>query len=159
MGLDAVVYCNCYETGKAVPPAQPELVYVEDSGAIDFRWEQAGPNQSLLEQWLAQGCEHGLRFQLITRRLGNISQISALHTMLSKFAESFPMLLGKVLYDGAHTGDYIAANEVARLATELEHLLYVKGRTADDENALRDFERQMRELVLASQSVAKPIAF
>ena len=38
MGLDAFVFCNCYEKGKLrEPPPRPGLVFVTENGSLDCK--------------------------------------------------------------------------------------------------------------------------
>jgi hypothetical protein len=47
MGLDAVVYCDCYERGRVRgPPPQPESVYVDANGQVCLQWEAPGADQN-----------------------------------------------------------------------------------------------------------------
>ena len=47
MGLDATVYCDCYEKGKARrPPPQPELVYLDENAQVCLRWDAPGADQN-----------------------------------------------------------------------------------------------------------------
>ena len=144
MGLHAVVYCDCFERGKVreLPP-QPELVYVEPSGQVSFKWDAPNADQHRFYDWLAKACDHGPMGELVFHRLGNISL----------------MLLAKVLYDGTHGGDYLGLEEVSAVAAEVAALRAVSDTQPHNEALIRGFERQMSELVEAAQRLAKPIAF
>jgi len=52
--------------------------------------------------------------------VGNITLVDqvygALASVLKPPLPRCPVLLGKVLYDGTHTGDYLTRSQVARLA-------------------------------------------
>jgi hypothetical protein len=68
MGLDACVYCNCYETRRVrrLPP-QPELIYVDDkTGEVALRWDAPGADQHRFFEWLASACEHGPLGELVS---------------------------------------------------------------------------------------------
>jgi hypothetical protein len=159
VGLDATVYCDCFEKGKVrKPPPQPELVYVEPSGQVSLKWDASDADQDKFYDWLADSCEHGPLGELISRRLGNIALIGFLRELLAETPERFPILLAKVLYDGGHSGDYLTLDEVDYLATEIELLKGIH-RSGTDDSLIRHFELQMSELVEASRSVRKPIAF
>ncbi len=160
MGLDATVYCDCYETGRARnPPPQPELVYVDDSGQVCLTWDAPDADQSAFYDWLNGACEHGPMGELVSHRLGNIARVGFLRSVLSDFPRQFPVLLTKVVYDGTHAGDSLSLADIDRLQSELECLrqLRVRGQSADV--IIRDFERQMSELVGAALRVQKPIVF
>ena len=160
MGLHAVVYCDCFERGKVreLPP-QPELVYVEPSGQVSFKWDAPNADQHRFYDWLAKACDHGPMGELVFHRLGNISLIAFLREILSKTPERFPVLLAKVLYDGTHGGDYLGLEEVSAVAAEVAALRAVGDTQPHNEALIRGFERQMSELVEAAQRLAKPIAF
>ena len=36
MGLNASVFCNCYETGRMTRPPQPDFVYLDEMGEVSF---------------------------------------------------------------------------------------------------------------------------
>ena len=38
MGLDAFVFCDCYEKGELLePPPRPELVYITETGRLECK--------------------------------------------------------------------------------------------------------------------------
>ena len=160
VGLDATVYCDCFEKGTIrMPPPQPELVYVELSGQVSLRWEEPQADQRGFYDWLAGCCEHGPMGELVSHRLGNFALIGILREMLAETPDRFPVLLTKVLYDGGHAGDYLVLDEVNNLAVEIDLLKNIHGRGKDGENLIRRFQQQISELVGAALSVRKPIAF
>ena len=122
MGLDAAVYCNCFESGKLKePPPCPTLISIAPDGSLDCRSEEL---DTLLEfdQWLLnRACEHGNGI-LLHHRIGNMAQVALLRNELNREAEKFPVLLGKVLYNGTHGGDYLSLDDVKELQGELNHL-------------------------------------
>ena len=122
MGLDAAVYCDCYEAGKVRnPPPQPELVYVDENGQVSFKWDAPGADQFAFYDWLRNACEHSpMSQQLVSHRLGNIARVGFIRTLLSVSAELFPILLTKVIYDGSHAGDSLSMADVERIRPELE---------------------------------------
>jgi hypothetical protein len=67
MGLDATVYCDCWDTGKVrKPPPQPELVYVEASGQVSLKWDAPEADEQSFYNWLAEACDHGPMGELIS---------------------------------------------------------------------------------------------
>lgn len=160
MGLDAVVYCDCYEKGRVHrPPPQPELVYVDANGQVCLRWDAPGADQNTFQSWLHDACDHGPFGQLVGHRLGNVARIGLLRRLLSHSAEEFPILLSKVLYNGVHAGDWLDAEHVRRLDHEMVRFRAIHSGDLTEENILREFEQQMSELITAAQRVGKPIAF
>ena len=160
MSLDATVYCDCYERGKLrTPPPQPEFVFVEESGGLSLDCDHPDVDQDAFNNWRATACEHGPWGELVSHRLGNITLIEFLRSLLATEPARFPILLAKVLYNGVHGGDFLSSADVDLVSIEVDRLKEVHAAQASDEPFVRNFERQMRELVQAAQSVGKPIAF
>jgi len=157
MGLDACVYCDCFEKGRLLssPPAG-FATQVEPDGSL-------GPGRAdyTLDEILAWdlwregfACEHGAG-RLLHHRLGNISLIGSLRAELKREAARFPILLNKVVYSGSHAGDYLPTE----IVKELEELASFKCSSKKSDAFMSQFRLQMLELVAASLSVMKPIAF
>lgn len=161
MGLDAFVCCNCYETGNVkTPPPQPDLVYVDPtSGEILLRWEEKGADQNRFLEWLSSACEHGPFSRLVSHRLGNIARIGFLRRRFEETPERFPTLLSKVVYNGVHGGNVLTLPDVERVAAEMSAVHALSCSDDFDEEMLREFERQMLELIRGARSVSKPIVF
>jgi hypothetical protein len=161
MGLDARVYCNCYEIGKVkTPPPQPDLVYIDpSSGEVSLRWEKDGADQDRFFEWLSSAWELGPSGHLVYHRLGNIALICFLRELFQQTPERFPILLSKVVNNGIHGGDFLTLPDVEQLAAEMleVHALHC----SDDsyEALLREFEQQILELVHGARSVSRPIVF
>src|SRR5215471_14738045 len=103
MGLNASVFCNCYEKASVrMPPPQPDLVYVDEHGQVCLKWNTPGADQFGFYAWLMDACEHGPHGELVSRRLGNAVLISRLRSIISKAGERCPILLTKVVCEGAH---------------------------------------------------------
>ena len=96
---------------------------------------------------------------LIHRRLGNTALIALLRTALVAHLNRFPLLLGKVLYDGTHCGDFIEPNSFPSLEAELRLLHEVRCPMQESQEFVAEFFRQMSTLVEAAKSVQKPIVF
>lgn len=159
MGLDAAVYCDCFEAGrlKELPP-DPTLIYVCDNGSLDCRSEDSHV-LSGFDEWLQErACEHeeGL---LISHRIGSAAHVGLLREELEKEAKKFPLLLKKVLYSGTHTGDYLLGKEILTLQKELKALAEFAASGRDSQLFVDEFRVQMEELANAALSVMKPLSF
>ena len=159
MGIDAAVYCNCYETGrlKESPPF-PDLVFVTRDGSLDCKSENL---DILLEfdQWfLNRACEHedGV---LLHYRIGNIALVSLLWNELSRVAEKFPVIMQKILYSGTHAGDYLSLDVVESLKTELDYLGKLICSNQRSQEFVDEFHQHLTELVKTSLEVGKPLSF
>jgi hypothetical protein len=161
MALDACVYCNCYETGKArTPPPQPDLVYVDPAtGEVALRCEEEGADEHRFHEWLSSACEHAPFGQLVSHRLGNIARIGWLRAIFQETPEQFPTLLSKVVYNGTHICDILTLSDIEQVATEMPAVHALHSSDDSDETMLREFERQLLELILGARSVSKPIVF
>jgi hypothetical protein len=74
-----------------------------------------------------------------------------------------PVLLGKVLYSGTHTGDFLTLPQVRKLAAELRQLRELDvGKihvSSADLRAIRSVAAKLRKLTKVSLEIGKPIAF
>lgn len=159
MGLDAVVYCDCFELGrlKESPPPGCRLAVARDGsllcGSDDLQVQLA------FDEWhFDRACEHENGI-LVHHYIGNIALVAALRAALAEMPEEFPLILSQVLYSGTHCGDFIAAHDVPDVQAEVEVLAEVHSKNPDIEEALRDFHSQMAELTECAVRVGKPIAF
>lgn len=157
MGLDATVYCKCFEIHrlKQVPPCQS--VFVADDGSLDCRSEELNALLGF-DQWRLNACEHPSGI-LLHRRIGNLAQVSLLRGELSRDATAFPILLGKVLYSGMHAGDYLLPSDLGDVVIELERLSCMVCSTPTNQEYVDFFRKQMGELVEVALRIAKPISF
>jgi hypothetical protein len=159
MGLDATVYCDCFEADRLREPSPyPALVYVVPNGNLDCRSEDVA---TLLEfdQWLLnRACQHKNGI-LLRHYIGNITLVTLLRNEFAREAERLPILLGKVLYSGSHTGDYLSVDEVRDLQRELSDLDTFTCSNEKNKRYVDQFRRQMQKLVDASMGIAKPISF
>jgi hypothetical protein len=158
MGLDATVYCNCFERGRLKEPPPCPKVSIAPDGSLDCLSEDLDTVLAF-DQWLLyRACEHPNGI-LLSQSIGNLAQVGFLRNELGKEGEMFSVLLAKVLYSGAHTGDYLSLENVRAARSELERLdKFVcsdEGHQADVDS----FRRQMIELAEAALRVAKPISF
>jgi hypothetical protein len=134
-------------------------VYIDEHGQVSLQWDQPGADQFAFYDWLENACEHGPMGELVSHHIGNIARVAYLREVLSQWVERFPVLLSKVVYSGTHGGDVLGINEVERPCPEMEQLRDVHGPNQADEQIIREFERQMSELIDASQRLRKPIVF
>ena len=157
MGLDATVYCNCFEIHrlKQAPPC--DSVFVSDDGSLDCRSEELNALLAF-DQWRFNACEHPSGI-LLSHRIGNLAQVSLLRGELSRDATAFPILLGKVLCSGMHAGDYLLPNDFGDVVIELERLSRLVCSTPTNQEYVDFFRKQMSELVEVALSIAKPISF
>lgn len=158
MGLDAVVCCDCFERGRLrVQPDPNWNVYVDATGhrTTDVKRRE---EWMAFDKWDVDACEHECGVFLHCR-IGNISTVAFLREELSKAADSFPIILSKVIYDGTHGGDHLTVDEVAEMHNEL---IMLESRHSEDsliEEYLRNFEGDLRDLIDASLRLNKPISF
>src|ERR1700748_602424 len=161
MGLDACVFCDCYEKGRIrVPPPGGMGLRVDPDGSLfPFREDCSVDELIAWDTWRAQSaCEHP-KGQLLHHRLGNISLICSLRLELQREPSRFPILLGKVVYSGSHGGDYLPVELISGLRMEIEDLAHFKCGTQESDDLMSRFRAQMQELVTASQCIMKPIVF
>ena len=186
MGLDACVYCDCLEKGRLGKPLPNDVTLkIEADGCLSLErngetiWED-GPD------WNDFTCEHERR-QLIHHRLGNIALVALLRWELNREAFVYPILLGKVVYNGIHAGDYLRLDQIPQLQVELQRLatfrcvgnapksfyisrflpdffpfcLWKKDYSTAEEadRFMQNFRNQMLELADAALRVGKPISF
>lgn len=125
MGLDASVYCDCWEKGKLNSPApNPEFVTMDESGFLEIESDD-DQLYFAFEEWKSSACEHP-SMKLVHRRLGNISHIAVLRDIVSQLSsdpkEEFPVTWNKVIYSGSHGGDFLRVDEVRKLKDEIDVL-------------------------------------
>lgn len=155
MGLDAHVCCNCIKEGIAPPHPFPELLAFNETAEPILRSDQ----EISLDQWLKhdswykRSCPHSGR--LVKKRLGNISRIAQVKADLElKAITSFRLIRDRVVYDGAHAGDWIAADDSLRLLEEAQRL-----REIATDPIIAEFAEAMIELAEASVATGNPIVF
>jgi hypothetical protein len=158
MGLDATVYCNCFETGRLKEVAPCPKVSVSPDGSLSCHSEDL---DTLLgfDQWLLlRACEHA-NGVFLRHSIGNLAQVGLLRSELERQGPLFPIVLGKVLYSGTHTGDYLALEDARNMQGELERLANFVCSSGENQQHVEWFRRQMTELAKAALHVAKPISF
>lgn len=158
MGLDAFVFCDCYEKGRIKRiPSDVGKFYVLPRGCLEPRSE----NPEVLERfdaWRAHACRHedGM---IAGEYLGNAGFIGWLRNALWPKRKLFPVLLGKVIYCGTHTGDHLALRDVAKLAVELDRLKSFSIADKSLDKDLQVLRRKLQKLVRVALKIRKPIAF
>ena len=122
MGLDAYVYCNCFETGnlKEAPP-YPDLISVTADGSLEFRSVDLEILLALDEWHDHRACAHQSGI-LLHHRIGNMATVGLLRKELGRESEKFPVILKQILYNGMHGGDYLSLDDVNLLRSELVSL-------------------------------------
>ena len=108
MGLDATVYCNCFEVGRVKEPP-PCTVVVAADGSLDCKSDDLDTDLSFAK-WLLHACEHA-NGVLLHHRLGNMALVGLVRSELRQDELKFPVLLTKVLYNGTHAGDYLTSTQ------------------------------------------------
>jgi hypothetical protein len=158
MGLDAHVHCDCFERGRLRTPPLPEWFVTVDP--VEGRVADAGEldRQIAFDAWNVDACEHA-GGMLLHERLGNTALVAFFRDALASHSDRLPVLTAKVIYSGTHAGDHLDQDEVRCLGEEVDVLATVRGSTSEDEQILREFERQLRRLVAAALGVRKPITF
>ncbi len=158
MGLDAFVFCDCYEK-RRIKRCPPELgpVYVLPRGRLESRSD----NQEVLERfdaWRAHACRHedGM---IAGDYLGNAGQVSEFRNALWSKRDLFPILLRKVIYSGTHCGDHLCLRDVAKLAVELDGLRSIRTGDKSLDKHLQILRRKLEKLVRVALKIKKPIAF
>jgi hypothetical protein len=158
MGLDAFVYCDCFEkhnlradppaglTVKIEPSGEPGCEAADERGWSAFMgWKQ---NKACLHPGMI----------LLRHRLGTPEQVDRLRAELEKGKAAFPLLLQAVVYSGTHTCDWIPFGRIEELAEEVKQLAPEQ---ADKSvaDALQLFKIRMAELIIAAQHTQKAICF
>jgi hypothetical protein len=167
MGLDAVVFCNCVETGKLkVPHPFPRLLHVSTNGYPEIRSKDAA-KIAAHKAWLERPpCKHE-GMQLEGCSLGNAGGVGVIYEALSSAVRpsriKIPILLNNVFYSGTHCGDFLTLAQVGKLDAELKQLRKLKltdlGVAKSDVKWVTEIMVSLARLVQVAQKVGKPIAF
>jgi hypothetical protein len=158
MGLDAFVYCDCYEQRnlRSDPPTGIE-VRVEPTGELGCLTPDERGWSAFLAWKRHKACLHEGMI-LLRHRLGSTEQVDLLREELSKHPVRLRLLLERVLYSGTHTCDWIPAAKIPELAEEVKQLAPERASPAAAD-ALQLFKIRMAELIIAAQHTGKPICF
>jgi hypothetical protein len=158
LGLDACVYCDCYERGRLRSPP-PE-------GSCPIRYEDGllGCENSDLEVQIAfdvwmmsEACEHE-NGKLASEWLGNLAMVGELRSRLSGMADRFPFI-SQVICSGSHCGDMIEPGRIDDLIKELSDLGSLQVHDREGRQLIHDFVTKMRALADAAILVGRPIVF
>ncbi|PYX59865.1 MAG: hypothetical protein DMG73_07660 [Acidobacteria bacterium] len=158
MGLDAHVRCTCIRDGRAKPHPFPDRLSFDETGEPFLTGDPSEDELEAHDRWCAESCEHG--GYLLSLPLGNITRVGHLRTFLHGLEGNpglrFPILLNKVIYDGTHTGDWIASDLAAELLKEVDTVLHSRDILASSE---MEFFENMKRLCEASVETGNPIMF
>lgn len=158
MGLDATVYCDCFERGSLRSQPDPAWrVYVDSNGKRECG-SQDIDHCLAFDKWDRSACDHEYGV-LVSHYIGNMALVAFYRHVLSQQADVFPLLLAKVLYSGIHCGDFLPPADVMAIRDEVKRLRKVHVQAPRDEDFLRDFENQLRDLVDCAIRFGKPISF
>jgi len=158
MGLDATVYCNCFETGRLKEPPPCPSVSISSDGSLECESEDLDTVLAF-DQWLLnRACQHPNGI-LLHHRIGNLAQVGFLREELQKEGERFPILLAKVLHNGTQAGNYLSLEDVRAAQPELERLGDFVCSHQEDQAEVDSFRRQMIELAEVALRKAKPVSF
>jgi hypothetical protein len=158
MSLDAFVRCAGIREAKAKPHPLPVRLSFDESGEPTLTGDPTEEEWKAHGQWIAESCEQeGYRLSMF---LGNITRVGNLRSLLRGLQGSpgpkFPVLLGKVLYGGARTGDWISSQDAARLLNEVDIVLHSSDILTDSEKECFTHRKLLFEASVATRS---PIMF
>lgn len=155
MGLHAHVRCNCFKDGKAAAHPDPDRLRFDGNGEPFLEWEDGlASDWDSHEHWLRASCPHEYG-QLVFKCVGNVASIGHVRAFLdSNQAARFPVLRGRVVYDGTHGGDAISADDAGSLVDELRQL-----RRLSPDVTISEFCDDMIKLAEASVATKNPIVF
>jgi hypothetical protein len=155
MGLGAWVHCNCVKEGKAPPHPFPELLAFDETGEPTLKCDGEINLKLWLkhDKWYRDSCRHS--GYLVEKHIGNIAAVAYVRGFLENSSpHSFPLLVERVVYDGTHSGDWVAASDAPQLLTEARRL---QGLTSDP--VIIQFANDAIELAEASIATGNPIVF
>jgi hypothetical protein len=159
MGLDAFVFCDCYEKGRIKRiPSEFDPVYVLSNGALEPRSDDPDVLERF-DAWRARACRHKEDGMIAGDYLGNAGFIEWLRDAFWPKRKLFPVLLGKVIYCGTHCGDHLSLRNVAKLAVELDRLKSFSIADKSLDKDLQILRRKLQKLVRVALRIKKPIAF
>ena len=158
MGLDAQVRCRCIQDGLANPHPFPERLALDETIEPYLTGSPTLDDWLVHDRWFRESCQHG--GYMCEERLGNIDAIAHVRGTLQRLeGEStprFPVLLGKVVFNGVHTGDYLPVDRSPELLKEVEQAstFRTKFDVCDQE-----FFASLKRLCKASLETRNPIVF
>jgi len=141
MGLDAYVYRN--PASLSFDPSSPGVSIDPETGLIDLEGDMYRFEQEVVA---------------LHHRLGNVAAISQLRSEILAIAqEQVPILTERVVYEGAHCGDYIPLSQMELLGRELR--LLAEASDGNRSRLLEVFISEMTELVSVASAEKNPIYF
>lgn len=153
MGLNASIRCNCIKEGKVPPHPFPEILAFDESGEPTLKGRHDVDLWLKHDKWYRDSCPHS--GCLMEKRLGNVASVAYVREFLqSNSPNSFPILLGRVVYSGTHSGDWIVASDVPQLLLEARTL-----QGLSNDQVVVQFTNDMVELAEASIATGNPIVF
>jgi hypothetical protein len=168
MGLDAVIFCDCVEKKRLrIPHPYPRLLYIRSNGSLEIRSDPGKIAKH--DEWMeTPPCGHE-SMMLDGCSLGNMTLIQRVRDAIASIAQrtsltEYPILLGKVLYSGTHTGDHLAITQVSKLILEIQQLRKRVGLNNAEISLVGRREVisilvELERLARVSRKVSKPIAF
>ena len=158
MGLDATVFCDCYETGKLQKAPNPAWeLFVDPDGQLECRNEDLDECIAF-DNWREHACSHEGGY-LTHHYIGNVAHVGALRELLSQTPEQFPIILNRVIHNGTHCGDQLPVALVRKMADEIARLVSVRCPNKSRQELLDFFKTQMTELADNAMAMNKPISF
>jgi len=156
--LDAHVRCNCIRERCAQAHPFPDRLTFDETGEPVLLGNPSTADWVVHDRWCEKACEHaGI---LISERLGNISFVAHLREFVRALqgepGPRFPILLGEVIFNGVHSGDWISSEKASELLKEVDLGLQSSDILSANE---RDFFLQMKRLCEASIATSNPITF
>ncbi|MFQ5686185.1 MAG: hypothetical protein ACE5GV_05940 [Candidatus Scalindua sp.] len=159
MGLDATVYCNCYEKGDLKTLPHPEwrlkrdtdgsLICINDNIDIDLE----------VDQWILNNmCKHE-NGEALSHYIGNISMVGHIRSILEPHQNNIPIIFQQIIYSGSHCGDFIPYSEIPSLVSEINFISKLSYSDKDDNQIHKQFVEQLQNLVDACNEFDNPIAF
>jgi len=91
--------------------------------------------------------------RLATKRIGNVAHVAFLRELATARLGSKSLVVSRILYDGTHSGDSLAVNDLGQLTKEL---LVLEDAT---EPEMQAFACDMLEMVRVARQHEKPLCF
>jgi hypothetical protein len=130
----------------------------DESGALSLTGDPTEEEWEAHDHWVQQSCEH--EGFLISEPLGNITRVQHVREFLRGLqgdpGPKFPIHLKKVVYDGTHTGDFLAIKDSPALLREVDLVLASSDILTEGE---KEFFHSMKRQCEASIATENPIVF
>jgi hypothetical protein len=150
--LTLTVYCNCFESGIALPPPKSDWkVETHDDGMVEAFCPKP-EDIPHLNEWWHKACPHPDRKAFHDVDFVNIAGAAMMRDEIGEQG-AYPILLEKVFPDGIHD-NYLVPTEVEALKQEIDQLDYDK--LSATAQAVID---KIKQAIVASQEMQKPISF